>query len=112
MSSFTSLIALGCAAILLSMIGTTFIFARSQSKRRASERAVERLRNLPGGKPLTPLPAASPEVLLPVCGEVPSTLEHAQPLEVQRTVTVSQAVSAAVQPTLERAEPQIGRAHV
>ncbi len=98
-------IALGCAAIVLSIIGVLIIFVRSLSKRGASTRAVERLRNLPGGKPLAPLPAASSEMLLPVSGEVPPPLEHTEPLELQPTVNVSQTVSAAIQPTLERAEP-------
>ena len=105
MSAFNACIALGCAAIVLSIIGAFIIFVRSQSKRGASKRAVERLQNLPGGKPLAPLPATSPEMLLPVSGEVPPTLKHTEPLEVQRTANVSQTVSAAVQPTLERIEP-------
>src|SRR6476619_7118076 len=92
MSAFNAYhyIALGCAAIVLSIIGSLIIFIRSQSKRGASKRAVERLRNLPGGKPLAPLPATCPEMLLPVSGEAPpvgthvrSFLEHAEPLEVQ-----------------------------
>lgn len=107
MSAFNAYhyIALGCAAVVLSIIGALTIFVRSLSKRGASKRAVERLRNLPHGEPLAPLPAASPEMLLPITGEVPPTLEHTEPLEVQPTVNVSQTVSAAVQPTLERAEP-------
>src|SRR5215510_155494 len=104
MNAFNAYFALGCAAIVLSIIGAVIIFVRSLPKRGASERAVERLRNLPGGKPL-PLPTASPEMLLPVSREVPPTLEHTEPLEVQPTVNVSKTVSAAVQPTLERAEP-------
>lgn len=98
MSTFNAYhsIALGCAAIVLSITGALIIFVRSLSKRGASKRAVERLRNLPGGKPLAPPPAASPEI---------HSLEHTEPLEVQRTVNVSQTVSAAVQPTPARAEP-------
>jgi len=105
MSAFNAYIALGCAAIVLSIIGAVIIFVRSLSKRSASERAVERLWNLPGGKPLAPLPTASPEMLSPVSGKVPPTVEHREPPEVQPTVNVSQTVSAAVQPTVERAEP-------
>jgi hypothetical protein len=118
MSAFNAYhyIALGCAAVVLSIIGALTIFVRSLSKRGASKRAVERLRNLPHGEPLAPLPAASPEMLLPISGEVPPTLEHTEPLEVQPTVNVSQTVSPAVQPTLERAEPleveQVARAEV
>jgi hypothetical protein len=107
MSTFNAYhsIVLGCVAIVLSITGALIIFVRSLSKRGASKRAVERLRNLPGGKPLAPPPAASPEIHLPVSGEAPPTLEHTEPLEVQQTVNVSQTVSAAVQPTSARAEP-------
>jgi hypothetical protein len=114
MSAFNAYhyIALGCAAIVLSIIGSLIIFIRSQSKRGASKRAVERLRNLPGGKPLAPLPATCPEMLLPVSGEVPPTLEQTEPLEIQPTENVSQTVSAVIQPTLQRAEPLAIRAVV
>lgn len=106
-------IALGCAAIVLSIIGAVIIFARSPPKRGTSKRAVERLRNLPGGKPLAPLPAASSEILLPVSSEVPPTLERTEPLEVQRTLNASQTtVSAAAQPTFEHAEPLAFQARV
>jgi hypothetical protein len=115
MSSFNAYhsIALGCAAIVLSIAGALIIFVRSLSKRGASKRAVERLRNLPGGKTLAPPLAASPEIHLPVSGEAPPTLEqHTEPLEVQRTVNVSQKVSATVQPTPGRAEPLVTQALV
>lgn len=105
-------IALGCAGIVLSIIGAVIIFARSVPKRGASKRAVERLRNLPGGKPLAPLPAASPEMLLPVSSEVPPTVEQTEPLEVQRTLNASQTVSAAAQPTFEHVEPLAFQARV
>lgn len=112
MSTFNAyhFIALSCAAIVLSITGALIIFVRSLSKRGASKRAVERLRNLPGGKPLALPPAASPEMHSPV--EAPPTLEHTEPLEVQRTVNVSQKVSATVQPTPERAEPLVTQALV
>jgi hypothetical protein len=105
--------ALSCAVIILSITGAVIIFVRSLSKRGASKRAVERLRNLPGGKTLAPPLAASPEIHLPVSGEAPPTLEqHTEPLEVQRTVNVSQKVSATVQPTPGRAEPLVTQALV
>ena len=91
MSAFNAYhyIALGCAAVVLFIIIQYFsaliTFVRSLYKRRASRKhAVERLRNLPRGEPLEPLPAVSPEIPLPVSG-VPPTLEHAEPLEVHPT---------------------------
>jgi hypothetical protein len=107
MSAFSPYIALGCAAIVLSTIGAVIIFVRSLSKRGASERAVERLRNLPGGKPLAPLPAASPEILLPVSATVQSTLERAEPQAVPAVVHTEapQPVGAKVRSFLEHAEP-------
>jgi hypothetical protein len=105
MSAFNAYVALGCAAIILSIIGAVIIFVRSQSKRGASERAVERLRNLPGGNPPAPLPAASPEIFLPVSREVPPTLEQTEAPEIHPTLNASQTVSATVQPTFECAEP-------
>src|SRR6476469_9162635 len=109
MSAFNAYhyIALGCAAIVLSIIGSLIIFIRSQSKRGASKRAVERLRNLPGGKPLAPLPATCPEMLLPVSGEVPPTLEQTEPLAIRAVVSTEAAppVGTHVRSFLEHAEP-------
>jgi hypothetical protein len=111
MSAFNAYhyIALGCAAVVLFIIIQYFsaliTFVRSLYKRRASRKhAVERLRNLPRGEPLEPLPALSP---VPVSGEVPPTLEYAEPLEVQPAANaeVHPSVSVEVQPILECAEP-------
>src|SRR5262249_52113145 len=119
MSAFNTYhyIALGCTAVALFIVvqyfGALLDFIRSLYRRRASKKhAVQRLRNLPPGTPLDAVLPLSLEIPIPVSGEVPPTLEQAEPLEVQPTATVPDPTTAEAQSPLEPAEPAAAPADV